>query len=594
MKQINKRQKQVPAATARQKSGNPVKGRSAVSNAPAPPYAGMIMVAVILVVTFMAFFPSLHNDLLKTWDDQAYVTKNELVKSLSGANIVKIFKEDKGRYANYHPLTTLSLAINYHFSKEETFGYHLTNLLLHLLNTLLVFVFAWLLTKKNLVTAGVTALLFGLSPIHVESVAWISERKDVLYAFFFLSSLVTYQLFQQKSDWKLYLLSVLFFLCSLLSKAMAASLPLVLILVGIMEKRKWSFRLLTDKIPYFVLAILLGYYAITIQAEGNAIGSVMFPLGMRIFHACYGFSAYILKILLPTGLSAFYPYPYPLLNAGWITNVTPPVFYLTLVVSVAVFCFSIYCMVSDRKNLNIAGFGLLFYAVTIALVLQFLPVGRAIMADRYAYIPSIGLFVVVGYFAGLLFNRKKYMVPVVILVAGYAGFLFFLTRLQTRVWENDETLWNNVIRLYPLDNRVAIAYFNRAQFYQLENKPQEALKDLLVVVDWNQKDDNALHKIGKIYGKELRDVGTSLIYFQKAYDANPMNLEVLQDMATAYGMKGDFKNSLEYSLKGLEINKNDPFLLYNTGINYTNLGQAALGQTYIKKAIEIDPSLKRN
>ncbi|MCX6268418.1 MAG: hypothetical protein NTW16_13835 [Bacteroidetes bacterium] len=392
MKQMNKKPKQAPTLKTHLKSGDTVKPQKSGSVGTEPPYARWILIAVILTVTLMAFYPSLQNGLLKTWDDQAYVTRNELVKSISPGNIVKIFKEDKGLYANYHPLTTLSLAINYHISKEDPFGYHFTNLLLHLLNTLLVFIFIYLLTKKNLLIAGVSSLLFGLSPVHVESVAWISERKDVLYAFFFLASLISYQHFFKKQDWKFYILSILLFLCSLLSKAMAASLPLVLILIDYLEKRRWSWKFLTDKIPFFLLAILLGIYAITIQAEGNAMGAVTFPLGMRIFHACYGFSAYILKILIPTGLSAFYPYPYPLINSAWVTNDTPAIFYLTFILTVAIFCFSIYCIISNRKNLEIPGFGLLFYAVTIALVLQFLPVGRAIMADRYAYIPSIGIF----------------------------------------------------------------------------------------------------------------------------------------------------------------------------------------------------------
>ncbi len=594
MKQGNKNLKQVPAQKTIPKGTHPVKMQKPLAGTPEPSYAKVIVLAVILIVTFAAFFPSLRNDLLKTWDDQAYITRNDLVKNLTGDNVAKIFKEDKGLYANYHPLTTLSLAINYHFSKEETFGYHLTNLLLHLLNTLLVFIFIYLLTRKNLVIAGVTSLLFGLTPIHVESVAWISERKDVLYSFFFLASLIAYQQFLKKSNWLFYILSLAFFLCSLLSKAMAASLPVVLVLIDFMEKRKWSLKLFAEKVPYLFLAVILGLYAIRMQAEGNAMGAVTFPLISRLFHACYGFTAYISKIFLPVGLSTFYPYPYPLVNAGWITNTTPSVFYLTFLVSAVLFFFSIYAVFSGKKNLRILGFGLLFYAITIALVLQFLPVGRAIMADRYAYVPSIGLFFIIGYFAGELYDKKMFRIPVVVILLLYSGFLFFLTREQTRVWKNDETLWNNVISIFPGDNRIAIAYANRAQYYQLQGKPTEALKDLLVVAGWNSKDDNALDKIGKIYGKELKDLNTAITYFKQAYQVNPQNLEVIRDLATVYGITGDVRSSLEYSLKGLEINKDDAFLLYSAGVGYSNLGQKALGQEYLDKAIRIDPGLKRN
>ncbi|MCX6268419.1 MAG: hypothetical protein NTW16_13840 [Bacteroidetes bacterium] len=153
-------------------------------------------------------------------------------------------------------------------------------------------------------------------------------------------------------------------------------------------------------------------------------------------------------------------------------------------------------------------------------------------------------------------------------------------------------MWNHVIGLYPSDNRVVLAYSNRAEFFQQEGKPREALNDLLMVVQWNQNNDNALEKIGKIYGKDLHDMANSFKYFQQALQANPQNLEVIKDLVTVYGMQGDFKKSLEYSFRGLEIKKDDAFLLYNVGVNYNYLGQVDLGKDYMNKAFEIDPSLK--
>ena len=555
-------------------------------------YSKWLVLVIILLITFAAYFPSQQNGMLKTWDDQAYVTNNTLIKSLSPTSIAKIFKEDRGLYANYHPLTTLSLALNYHFSKEKPFGYHFTNLLLHILNTLLVFLFIFHLSKNNLVVAAVSTLLFGLNPIHVESVAWISERKDVLYAFFFLASIIAYQKFIQNSDWKLYALSLIMFLFSMLSKAMAASLPLVLILISYIETRKWNLRLFLDKIPYFLLAVALGYYAVRIQAEGNAIGSVMFPLVKRFLHAGFGFSAYIFKILLPINLSAFYPYPYPLVNSGWITNTIPASFYLTLLSTIAIVCFAVFGLLSKRKNMNILGFGLLFYAFTIALVLQFLPVGRAIIADRYAYIPSIGLFFIIGYFANLLFESKVKRGFIIIAIAFYSVFLFFSTIQQCKVWKNDEILWSHAISIYPNDNRIALVYENRALYYQIINRPKDALPDFIKVSEWNPKNDKILEVIGKIYGKELKDIETSIQYFEQAHTVNPNNLNVIQDLATAYGIKGDFNKSLEYSLIGLKIDDKNAFLLFNVGITYTNLGQAELGKKYIERAVKIDSTLK--
>jgi len=373
---------------------------------------------------------------------------------------------------------------------------------------------------------------------------------------------------------------------------MAASLPVALILISFNETRKWNLKLFLDKIPYLVIALALGYYAVQIQVDGNAIGTESFPLFKRILHAGFGFSAYIYKILLPINLSAFYPYPYPLVNSGWITNVIPASFYLTLLSTITIVAFAVFGLFSKNKNFNTVGFGLLFYAITIALVLQFLPVGRAIMADRYAYIPSIGLFFILGYFANKIFESKGKSGISIFVIAVYSGFLFYSTIKQCKVWKNDETLWSHAISINPDDNRIALVYENRALYYQLINRPKDALPDFIKVSEWNPKNDNILEVIGKIYGKELNDIETSIKYFEHAHNVNPNNLNVIQDLATAYGIKGNFNKSLEYSLKGLKIDDKNAFLLFNVGITYTNLGQSDIGKQYIEKAIKIDPSLR--
>jgi len=378
----------------------------------------------------------------------------------------------------------------------------------------------------------------------------------------------------------------------MLSKAMAASLPVALILISFIETRKWDLKLFLDKTPYLVIALALGYYAVQIQVDGNAIGTESFPLFKRILHAGFGFSAYIYKILLPINLSAFYPYPYPLVNSGWITNVIPASFYLTLLSTITIVAFAVFGLFSKNKNFNTVGFGLLFYAITIALVLQFLPVGRAIMADRYAYIPSIGLFYILAYFANKIFESKGKKGISIFVIAVYSGFLFYNTIKQCKVWKNDETLWSHAISIYPDDNRIALVYENRALYYQLINRPKDALTDFIKVSEWNPNNANILEVIGKIYGKELNDIETSIQYFEHAHNVNPNNLNVIQDLVTAYGIKGDFNKSLDYSLIGLKIDDKNAFLLFNVGITYTNLGQADIGKQYIEKAIKIDPSLR--
>jgi len=169
------------------------KGPATISRVQASSPLGnpLLIIGGIILLTLILYLPCLHYDFMKTWDDQIYVTHNPLIKDLSFDGIKRIFKEDRGLYANYHPLTILSLALNYH-EGVSSFPFHLTNVILHLLNTILVFIFIYLVSGKKLFVAAVTALLFGIHPMHVESVAWISERKDVLYTFFYLLSLISY------------------------------------------------------------------------------------------------------------------------------------------------------------------------------------------------------------------------------------------------------------------------------------------------------------------------------------------------------------------------------------------------------------------
>jgi len=568
-----------------------------VKPAPAPgkPLSGLnlLLPTAVLFITFLAFLPSLQNGLLKTWDDQAYITHNDLITSLSPGNIIRIFREDKGLYANYHPLTTLSLAVNHSISGDSPFGYHLTNLFLHLLNTLLVFLFIYLLTGKKVVPAAIVSLLFGIHPMHVESVAWISERKDVLYTLFFLASLISWQIYlKRKNDPQFYLLSLFLFACSLLSKAMAAPLPLVLFLIDYISVRKLNVRIFLEKIPFFLFSIGFGILAIHIQASSNATSSDLFSLSGRILHACYGFTIYILKLIIPFRLSAFYPYPYPLVNSAWILNHTPPVFYFTLFISLAILVLVALLMVKPGATYRMVAFSLLFYSATIVLVLQFIPVGRAIMADRYVYLAAIGIFILPGLLADHFYRKKRYRVPVMVCLIVYCGTLAFMTFQRCKVWKNDETLWTDVIEKYPGDNRIILPIANRANYFYIENRMPEALKDYLLAASMNQNDDVVLEKIGRIYGKEMHNIDSALIYFTRAYEKNTQNLDAISGLAIVYGIKGDLGKSLQFSLAGLKIKGDDPPLLYNIGITYKNLGEKEKGEEFLQRAFRLDPSLK--
>lgn len=286
---------------------------------------------------------------------------------------------------NYHPFTILTFAIEYYFFGLNETGYHTVNLLLHLMNAILVFRAVLLLGNKGGV-ALIAALFFGIHPLHVESVAWVSELKDLLYTFFFLASYIFYLKYIKGGHKKYYIMALFLFLASLLSKAMAVSLPVVFILTDYFKGRKINKSTLVDKIPFFFLAIAFGIVAILAQKSFGATDVDKFPFLQRILFACYGFISYLLKLLFPLNLSAYYPYP---VNSG--ENI-PIKYYIYLIVFAGLMAGVIFSL-RFKKDIS---FGIGFFAITIFLVLQLFPVGETFMADRYSYVPSIGIFYLAG------------------------------------------------------------------------------------------------------------------------------------------------------------------------------------------------------
>ena len=262
--------------------------------------------AVIVVVTLIVFFPTLLNN-LTNWDDRVYVNENPYIKAFSWENMKWIFSNSF--MGNYHPLTMISLAIDYHINKFNPFTFHFTNLLLHTCNAVLVFLVIFALTgKMNL--SVIAGLLFGVHTLHVESVSWVSERKDVLYAFFYLIALFYYIKFSKKKERKWYWLSLGFFMLSLLSKGQAVSLAVTLFLIDYFQGKKlFDQKGLVDKIPYFILAVIFGFIAIKAQ-QGVAATEMVHTEGQqRVFFSSYGFLMYLCKLVLPVFLSGYYPYP---------------------------------------------------------------------------------------------------------------------------------------------------------------------------------------------------------------------------------------------------------------------------------------------
>lgn len=530
-------------------------------------------VAGFLLLTFVVYFPTFSND-FTNWDDDVYVTNNPLITSLSGDNLATIFSTKTFVGGNYHPLTVVSLAINYQMTGLDISSYHWTNILLHLLNTFLVFLLIYRLTKRNLYVSAITALVFGIHPMHVESVSWIAERKDVLYTCFFLASSLVYLDYRRNRKTNLYILSIGLFILSLLSKPAAVVLPVLLILLDYFIGRKMTWQILTDKIPFFILSGVFSYLTLQAQAEASALGDFEFftPIQKFIF-ASYGFVMYIIKFIIPTKLSAFYPYP-----KGDLTLSSLPIFFkIAPIIALAIAGLVYYSL---RKS-KVIVFGMLFYLITIALVLQFISVGSAIMADRYTYVPFIGIAFLAAYGFDKIYNAKTKQLAALkpaalALLVIFTGVFSYATFQRTKVWNNNIDLWTNCINNYP--NSV-IAFNNRGHHYRQNNMLDQAMADYNRAIDLDDKYWLAYSNRGKVFF-ELNDNASALRDYNTALEIHPDHPQTLSNRGAVKGRMKDYEGSAADLQKALEL---DP----NYAEAYYNLGAISFEQKDYSKAVDI-------
>ncbi|HUN56232.1 MAG TPA: hypothetical protein VMU29_13860 [Smithella sp.] len=440
------------------------------------------IIIILLIVASCAAFGRLAGSEFINHDDQAFVTENSYVQSGITLDGIR-WAFSTSYYGGWVPLSWLSYMFDYQFYGLNASGYHVTNLILHILSALLLF---WLFTRMTgaIWKSAFVAALFALHPLHVESVAWISERRDVLSAFFWMLTLCLYVYYAEKPVIKRYLLVLFSFFCALMSKSMVVTLPVVMILLDYWplnrlqsQKAKTSLTdvmplsthqsiqeteskkeaptentsravarklpetriagiiplwQLWEKIPFFVLSAVI---AVMKMYDHYNITYSYYPLGSRLANAPVSFVTYLEKTFIPYGLTIFYPFPdkLPLWQVMGATI-------LILVISIAVIVMA--------KRLPYLLIGWLWYAITLLPVIGILPIDIYAMADRYSYLPSIGIAVMLAWGIPLLFKhediRKKILFP-----ASTAFFIIMavLTWQQCGYWKNSTELWNHALRV---------------------------------------------------------------------------------------------------------------------------------------------------
>lgn len=491
--------------------------------------------ALAAFITFLIYLPALGNDFVN-WDDQMYVYLNHNIRHFDLAFLKWAFKTDVLN-AYWHPLPLISYALDYQILGLNPFQFHLTNVVFHALNTFLVFCLAVNLYiaarpeavaarafDAGAVTAGlVTAFLFGVHPQHVESVAWISERKDVLYAFFFLLSVLSYLRYanpQAPRKVLYYTLSLIFFILSVMSKPMAVTLPLVLLILdwhplGRFAGGSNGYKLvkiaLLEKLPFFAVSLLSGLLTVvSMYGHGNVDEGL--SIFVRAVVSVRGYMFYIYKMFLPFDLAPVYPYPQVILFFD----------YKTLVPLAGFILIAVFCVLTFRRLRS-------FQAAWLSYLIMLLPVigiiqnGHQSAADRYTYLPLLGLFLLAGFGLAKLIERTGGYLRVIVVVPAVFVFvaMSYLTIKQEAVWKGPVTLWTRQISVYP--GQPWTAHYYRALGYSNKGDFANAEKDYTLYMASNEFDPSDARKYverGTLY-MELKDCGAALKDFEAALKLKP-------------------------------------------------------------------------
>lgn len=562
----------------------------------------------ISILTFIVYLTSIKNDFVD-WDDGLYIFENPHIRSFNLTFLKWAFFDFYA--SNWHPLTWISHAIDYAMWGLKPFGHHLTNIILHSINTYLVILLAIRLIdsaqgrtlqegtmtakneRKTLFAAGVAGFLFGLHPLHVESVAWVAERKDLLCALFFLLSIIAYMKYalqEMRASHqgaplsplfnKEYLVSFGFFVAALLSKPMAVTLPIVLLILDwypLQRMRTGSALRMTlmEKLPFFVLSFISSILTILAQKSGGTIATIVsLPISVRMLVAAKSLIDYLARMVFPLNLIPFYPYP----QAGRV-SIADPAYILSIVFLIG---FTFMCIFLAKKQkfwLSVWS----YFVITLLPVLGIMQVGSQATADRYTYLPSIGPFLLVGVAVlqiEVRINVQKGMLKALrVFIAAIAIFIMIslisLTLEQIRAWRNTTTLWTYAIETSP---GVTNAYLNRALNFNRRGLFDKAIHDYNAAISLDPDGFIAHYNLGNIYLSEER-IDESIEQYQMALNARPDYVECHNNLGIAFNDKGWIDRAIEQYQIALALKPD-----YAEG--HYNLGQAYIEKRLLDKAIE--------
>ncbi len=565
----------------------------------------------LLTATLVVYAPVGKYDFL-SYDDQAYVAGNNHVRAgLTREGVIWAFRDNS--VGHWHPLTWLSHMADVDIYGLNPGGHHLTNLIFHLINTWLLFFVLRQMTGMFWRSAFVAAL-FALHPLNVESVAWVAERKSVLSTFFWFAAIGAYACYAKRPGFWSYAAVFVSFALGLLAKPMLVTLPFVLLLLDYWPLKRWHeavprngkpgvgspipwsnrpnvFFLLWEKIPFFILTSVSIWFTLWAARVGGAlVDDVDSPLVPRLYNAVFSYGAYLFKMTWPVDLAVIYPY----------TDLMP----LAKVLISAVFLAGISGFVIYRmERFPYLFTGWFWYMGTLVPVIGLVQVGAQAMADRYAYVSLVGIFVVISWgISDLLGKVRKGAVILIALAMLVITALTAATRWQVQLWQNTKTLFNHAIavtdgnyiahdtlgvallgegkreeaiahflKAVEIKPNYAMAYNNLGIALQLEGRASEALSYYWKAVTIKSDYGDAFYNLGTLF-ESLGNLDKALAAYRQAVVLKPASAPVNNNFGVALAKKGDTEAAIAAFRRALRLDPNYAGAHYNLSIVFRKKG----------------------
>jgi Tfp pilus assembly protein PilF len=555
------------------------------------------VIVALICLTVVSYSPIRFNDFI-AYDDGQYITENpDVQRGLTASSIV--WAITSGYAANWHPLTWISHIIDVELYGKNALGHHLTNLLLHILNSVLLFIVLRRMTGAMWPSA-IAAAVFALHPLHVESVAWAAERKDVLSTLFWILTMWAYVRYVEQPGTKRYVVMAALFALGLMSKPMLVTLPFVLLLLDYWPLNRFSFaqgegsgkgrgrrggnwfvrrktvlRLVREKLPLFALVIASSAITFLVQREGGAVGSwQVLPLWVRVGNAFLSYFRYIWKTIWPTDLAIFYPHP----------GRSIPVWEIAVAVVVLI-ALTVFLTKFARRHRYVA-VGWLWYVGTLVPVIGILQVGQQSMADRYMYVPMIGLSIIAAWgipeaLASWRYRRQALAIVTAVVIP----IMCALTYAQVGTWRNSETVFQHALNVTS-DNW--LAHNNLGYEFLAQGKTDLAVQHIAEGLRINPINAEAHNNMAVHYAK-IGDVANATFHYNEALRISPRFVDAHNNYGVFLAEQGKVNEAIEQYRAALAINPNNVDAHNNLGLTLAKERRFDEAAAQFTEALRLDP-----